>query len=189
MLHQVKASPTTEYNYPSTEIAYLFQVYQTQVSTRRLQNFHFIYRKNLLNFIYFYPYLTIVQTNAYNRTFFEDAAYMSIDSQTVTEMASKGFQDYDDVAEFDQDMIKDVAAQLCRPGGTIKDPNYVFPPFEVGQPPAQVPQIPTPPYQLSAKSKRRLLVASHLLQYYATTSCPVVVSMMQYTTIGQLVVA
>ena len=53
------------------------------------------------------------------------------------------------------------------------------------QPPAPVPRIPTPPYQLSAKSQRRLLVASHLLQYYATTGRPVVVSMMQYTTIGK----
>ena len=110
---------------------------------------------------------------------------MSIDSRTVTEMASEGFHNYDDVAEFDQYMIKAVAAQLRRPGGKIEDPNYVFPPFEVGQPPAQVPQIPTPPYQLSAKSQRHLLVSSHLLQYYATTGGPVVMSMMQYTTIGK----
>ena len=108
---------------------------------------------------------------------------MSIDSQTVTEMASKVFNNYDNVAEFDQDMIKAVAAQLRRPGGTIEDPNNVASPFEAGQPLAPVPHIPTPPYQLSAKSQRRLLVASHLLQYYATTGRLVVVSMMQYTTI------
>ena len=67
----------------------------------------------------------------------------------------------------------------------IEDPNYVVPPFEAGQPPAPVPRIPTPPYHLSAKSQRCLLVASHLLQYYATTGRPVVVSMMLYTTIGK----
>ena len=44
---------------------------------------------------------------------------MSIDSPTVTEMASEEFHNYDDVAEFDQDMIKAVAAQLRWPGGTI----------------------------------------------------------------------
>ena len=127
----------------------------------------------------------MVRTNAQNRIFFECAAYMSIDSRTVTEITSEGFHNYDNVAEFDQDMIKAVAAQLCWPRGTIKKPNYVVPPFEAGQPPAPVPRTPTPPYQLSAKSQRRLLVASHILQYYATRVRPVVVSMMQYTTIGK----
>ena len=127
----------------------------------------------------------MVLTNAHNRTLFEGAAYMSIESRTVTDMASEGFHNYNDVAEFDQDMIKAVAAQLRRPGGTIEDPNDVVPHLKVGQPPSPVPWIPTPPYQLSAKSQKRLLVASHLLQYYATTGRPVVVSMMQYTTIGK----
>ena len=110
---------------------------------------------------------------------------MYIDSQTVNETASKVFHNYDDVAEFYQDMIKAVAAQLRRPGRTIEDPNYVVPPFVTVQPPDPVPRIPTPTYQLSAKSQRHLLVASHLLQYYATTGNSVVVSMMQYTTIGK----
>ena len=127
----------------------------------------------------------MVLTNAHNKKLFEGAAYMSIESRTVTIMASKGFHNYDDAAEFDQDMIKAVAAQLCWPRGTIKKPNYVVPPLEAGQPPAPVPQIPTPPYQLSAKSQRRLIFASHLLQYYAIMGRPVVVSMMQYTTIGK----
>ena len=68
---------------PLNEVAYTFQVYMTQVSTRTLQNFLFIYQKSLLNFIYFYPCLTMVQTNAQNRTFFEGAAYMSIDIRNV----------------------------------------------------------------------------------------------------------
>ena len=127
----------------------------------------------------------MVRTNDQNRTFFEGDAYMSIDSRTVTEMASKGFHNSDDVAEFDQGMIKAVAAQLCRPGGTIEDPNYFVPPFVAGQPPAPVSCIPTSSYQLSNNYQRRLLVASHLLQYYATTSRPIVVDMMQYTTIGK----
>ena len=93
----------------------------------------------------------MVRTNAQNRIFFEGAAYMSIDSRTVNEMASERFHNYDDVAEFDQDMIKVVAAQLRRPGGTIEDPNYVVPPFKAGQPPSSVPHIPNPPYQLSTK--------------------------------------
>ena len=82
-------------------------------------------------------------------------------------------------------MIKATDAQFRRPEGTIEDPSYVVPLFKAGQPPAPVSHIPTPPYQLSAKSQRRLLVASHILQYYATTGRPVVVSMMQYTTIGK----
>ena len=57
----------------------------------------------------------MVRTNAQNKTFFEGAAYMSIDSQTVTMMASEGFHNYDNVAEFDQDMIQAMAAQLRRP--------------------------------------------------------------------------
>ena len=52
----------------------------------------------------------MVRTNAQNRIFFEGAAYMSIDSRTVTDMASEGFHNYDDVAEFDQDTIKAVTA-------------------------------------------------------------------------------
>ena len=129
-----------------------------------LQNFHFIYQKSLLNFIYFYTYLTMVQTNAQNRTFFDGAAYMSIDSRTITEMASKGFHNYHDVAEFDQEMINAVAAQLRWPGGKIEDPNSVVPLLESGKPPAPAPLIPTPPYQFSAKYQWRLLVASHILQ-------------------------
>ena len=127
----------------------------------------------------------MVQTNAQNKTFFEGAAYMSIDSRTVTMMASEGFHNYENVAEFYQYMIQAIAAQFRWLGGTIEDPNYVISLFEAGQPPAPVSRIPTPPYQLSAKSQRRLLVASHLLQYYATTGRPVVVSMMQYTTISK----
>ena len=69
---------------------------------------------------------------------------MSIDSRIVTEMASGGFHNFDDVAEFYQDMIKAVAVQLRRTGGTIKDPNYVVPTFEAGKPLAPVPHIPTP---------------------------------------------
>ena len=60
-------------------------------------------------------------------------------------MASEGFHNYDDVAEFDQDMINDMAAQLRRPGERIKDPNYVVPTFKAGQTPAPVPHIPTLP--------------------------------------------
>ena len=47
---------------------------------------------------------------------------MSIDSRTVTEMASKGLHHLDDIVEFDQNMIKARAAQLRWPGGTIEDP-------------------------------------------------------------------
>ena len=87
----------------------------------------------------------MVQTNAQNKTLFEGAAYMSIDIQNVTDMASEGFHNYDNAAEFDEYMIKATAAQFRRPEGTIEDPNYVVPFFEAGQPPAPVPQIPTPP--------------------------------------------
>ena len=52
----------------------------------------------------------MVRTNAQNRTFFEGDSYMYIDSRTITEMASEIFHNYDDLAEFDQDMIKSVAA-------------------------------------------------------------------------------
>ena len=107
----------------------------------------------------------MVRTNAQNRTFFEGDTYMSSDSRTVTEIASEGFHNLDDVAEFDQDMIKAVATQLCRPGGTIEDPDYVVPSFVAGQPPAPVPRIPTPPYQLRSKFLWCLLVASYILQY------------------------
>ena len=99
-------------------------------------------------------------------------------------MAYEGFHNYDDIAEFDQDMIQAMAAQFRWLGGTIEDPNYFIPPFEAGQPSSPLLCISTPPYQFSAKSQRHLLVASHLLQYYETMGRPVVVSMMQYTTIG-----
>ena len=52
----------------------------------------------------------MVQTNAQNKTLFEGAAFMSIDIRNVTRMAYEGFHNYDDVAEFDQDMIKTVTA-------------------------------------------------------------------------------
>ena len=70
--------------------------------------------------VYDYPYLNMVRTNAQNKTIIEGAAYMSIYSRTVTDMVSKGFHNYDHVAEFDEEMIKSVAAQLRWPGGTTK---------------------------------------------------------------------
>ena len=47
----------------------------------------------------------MVRTNAQDKTIFEGAAYMSIDSRIITDMTSKRFNNYNNVVEFDQDMI------------------------------------------------------------------------------------
>ena len=61
-------------------------------------------------------------TNAQTRAFFENANQMAIPTATINELANEGINDVEDLAEVDADIIKQIAANLCRPVGTIPCP-------------------------------------------------------------------
>ena len=50
-------------------------------------------------------------TATQNRAFFEDA--------TLAQLANEGISDAEDLSDFDSNSLKQIAANLCRPGGAI----------------------------------------------------------------------
>lgn len=97
--------------------------------------------------------LTAIQTTA----FFEDAAQMAIPNATVIQLQQEGISSVSDLADVDEETMKQIVNNLKKPGGTIPNPH--------GGPPAH---IPTPPFILGAKSFKRLSAACNLVRYYDT---------------------
>jgi hypothetical protein len=48
---------------------------------------------------------------------------MGIPNATVVQLQEEGIDTVDDLADFDNDTIEQIAANLCRPAGRIPDPN------------------------------------------------------------------
>jgi hypothetical protein len=98
---------------------------------------------------------TIQQTTA----FFEEAAQMAIPHETRVQLATEGIDTVDDLGEFDEDNLKQIADNLRRPSGRvpidpINDPNGAT--------------MATPAFVFGAKSHNRLKAASDLVRYYET---------------------
>ena len=68
-------------------------------------------------------------------------------------MAVVGIATIDDLAEFDQDFLQNLADNLCHPPGRAPDPN---PNVAAGA------TIPTPACTFEVKSQKCLLAATHL---------------------------
>ena len=62
--------------------------------------------------------LTAAQTTA----FFENANQMAIPTATVAQLGNEGITTVDDLIDFDEDSLKQIAENLRRPGGRIPDP-------------------------------------------------------------------
>ena len=105
-------------------------------------------------------------TNAQTRAFFENANQMAIPTATINELANEGIIDVEDLAEVDADIIKQIAANLRRPGGTIPCPT-------IGQPGGARAgtTIPTPSFVFGSISQTRLEVAGNLVRFYNEICC------------------
>jgi predicted RecB family nuclease len=62
-------------------------------------------------------------TAAQVTVFFKGAAQMSIPNATVVQLQEEGIDNVDDLADFDEDTIEQISANLRRPAGRIADPN------------------------------------------------------------------
>jgi hypothetical protein len=105
----------------------------------------------------------MVITAAQNTAFFEGPNQMAMNHDTLQRLAIEGIASIDDLVDFDEDSLKQVAYNLSRPSGRIPDPT-------IGQPGGAAPgaTVPTPPFVFGAKTQARLIVATDLLKYYRT---------------------
>ena len=111
---------------------------------------------------------TANQTNA----FFTDNHQMDIPARTVTAMANEGIVNVEDLAEFGMDDFKTMVDSFRNPP-LIPDPNNA------------TLQIRQTPFQLGARSLKRLRVAAEAIRYYQATSRSISASNMQWTTVLQ----
>lgn len=86
----------------------------------------------------------MVLTAAQRTAFFENADQMGIPHDTFVQMAQEGIDNEDDIADFDEDSIKQMAENLRRPPGGAQA------------------------FAFGAKSHKRLVVAGKLIRYYNT---------------------
>ena len=114
----------------------------------------------------------MVWTNNQNTSFFEDAAQMAIPHATVLQLESEGITSFDDLGEFDDASLKQIAANLRRPAGRTPDPT---PGAEAGA------TIPTPSFVFGAKSQLRLKVAAEAVRYYESVGRSPTPTMMAWT--------
>ena len=63
--------------------------------------------------------MTAAQTTA----FFESADQMGIPNKTNVKIQQEGIDNMDDLVDFDEDTIEQIAANLRRPVGRVPDPN------------------------------------------------------------------
>jgi len=98
---------------------------------------------------------TVAQTTA----FFTDADQLAITAETRIQLATEGLANVEDLAEFDDESLKQITDNLRRPGGRIPDPNP-------GAAPGAT--IATPSFIFGAKSQLRLKAAITIARYYET---------------------
>eukprot|EP00957_Ditylum_brightwellii_P049976 3788420-Ditylum_brightwellii.AAC.1 len=116
--------------------------------------------------------LTKDQTN----TFFMSSKQMEASKGTLAQLGQEGIQKVKDLAEFSKDNWKQVAKNLERPGGQMKNPDK-----EHGNDnPSTIPQIP---YPFGVKTQKRLQEALELTRYYITDGCNLTVANTVYGTV------
>ena len=102
-------------------------------------------------------------TAAQMTAFFTEAAQMGIPANTYAQMQFEGITSVDDLEDFDDDALRQLAENLCRPGGQVQvDPL---------NPAAGM--MNTPAFIFGAKSQSRLKVACQLVRYYVTINRPI----------------
>ena len=99
---------------------------------------------------------------------------MSIPRATVTQLANEGIVTVEDLEDFDGESIKQIANNLRRPGGRVRDPTPGA---------ARGATIPTPPFVFRSKSQMRLEVATNLICFYKTIGRPLTAENLQWSPI------
>jgi hypothetical protein len=102
--------------------------------------------------------VTMVFTANQITTFFEDPTQMAIPNATQAQLVNEGIATVDDLGEFDDEHLKQIAENLRRPSGRV--------PVDPAAPDG--PTMPTPPFVFGAKSLNRLKAAADLVRYYET---------------------
>ena len=107
----------------------------------------------------------MVLTQGQTTAFFENAAQMAIPNATVNELANEGIDTVEDLAEFDNDTINQIASNLRRP--------------------AVAPAAGGHHFVFGAKSQKRLTVACELIRFYNTVGRPLTAANIQWVTVIQ----
>ena len=95
------------------------------------------------------------------RSFFTEPDQMAVDALTLPGLAQEGISRIDDLEDFTEEDIKQVANNLRKPAGTMANPNAAEPPTALA--PARIPQVP---YVFGAKSMKRMKIATIAVSYY-----------------------
>jgi hypothetical protein len=98
-------------------------------------------------------------TAAQTTAFFEEEDQMPLAHATRLQLAVKGLAQVNDLTEFDNDCLKQITENVCKPGGTVPDPKPNATEGAV---------IPTLAFVFGAKSQAHLKVAIQAAKYYDT---------------------
>src|SRR6056300_858215 len=85
------------------------------------------------------------------KKFFEDADQMALNSRTVGALKEEGIEEVQDLLEFKKDDLTAVFENLRKPDKVLQDEKLVA----------------VEPFKVSAKSQKRLIIASNAVRYYA----------------------
>ena len=113
---------------------------------------------------------TMVFTNAQTLAFWSDAAQMAVPAATIPFLNAEGLTMVEDLADFEADDFKQLAANVRRPQGTEPDPND----------PAGTRVRVVPAIVLGTRSIKRLKVAARAVRYYLMVGRPINASAMQW---------
>eukprot|EP00957_Ditylum_brightwellii_P170414 12971998-Ditylum_brightwellii.AAC.1 len=100
---------------------------------------------------------------------------MEVSKETLVQLGKEGIKEVEDLAEFSKDNWKQVAENLKRPGGQIKNPDKK-------QDNNNPPTIPQTLYLFGVRMQKRLLKASELTRYYKLVGCRLTVPNTVYET-------
>eukprot|EP00957_Ditylum_brightwellii_P110372 8418320-Ditylum_brightwellii.AAC.1 len=101
---------------------------------------------------------------------------MEIAKEMMAQLGKEGIKELEDLAEFSNEIWKQVAENLKRPGCQMKNPNR----NPDNNNPATVPQTL---YLFGARTQKRLIEASELIRYYETVGHHLTVSNTVYKTV------
>ena len=99
----------------------------------------------------------------------QKSARKGVQHAMVVQLAQEGIQSVDNLADFDKEVLQQLADNLRRPGGRVPNPD---PGAAIGE------TIPTPAFVFGAKSQKRLGIACELVRYYNTVGCDLTVASM-----------
>eukprot|EP00957_Ditylum_brightwellii_P140884 10731745-Ditylum_brightwellii.AAC.1 len=93
--------------------------------------------------------------------FFTNTKQMKVTKETLAQLGLEGIKKVGDLAKFSKDNWKQVAENLKRPGGQMRNPDKVH----GNNNPSTIPQTP---YPFGVRTQKRLQEALELTRYYIT---------------------